>query len=220
MSVKVWDKVTGKRGAAQSWLSVFLCLSPSLSLGGTWKSYCLHSLSLTWWSIVSLSPSGQNESGIAVHNDRIYVVGGYSIWTNEPLACIQVRDFRFTLPAVVILHTYQIECDVNNVSMNLLVMLLVCCSCSEAKRRDIRCIKLLHTSRVLKQRDLRARQSQSDSTLTLPTLHSLCNVDENIYIFKKSGFPYHVLNILYHISSWLSLTVWSNMFLATFLQFF
>ncbi|CAB1333667.1 unnamed protein product [Coregonus sp. 'balchen'] len=35
---------------------------------------------------------GQNESGVAVHDDRIYVVGGYSIWTNEPLACIQVLD--------------------------------------------------------------------------------------------------------------------------------
>lgn len=34
--------------------------------------------------------TGQNESGVAVHDDRIYVVGGYSIWTNEPLACIQV----------------------------------------------------------------------------------------------------------------------------------
>lgn len=33
---------------------------------------------------------GQNESGVAVHNGRIYLVGGYSIWTNEPLACIQV----------------------------------------------------------------------------------------------------------------------------------
>lgn len=33
---------------------------------------------------------GQNESGVAVHNERIYLVGGYSIWTNEPLACIQV----------------------------------------------------------------------------------------------------------------------------------
>lgn len=38
----------------------------------------------------SLSTAGQNESGVAVHDDRIYVVGGYSIWTNEPLACIQV----------------------------------------------------------------------------------------------------------------------------------
>uniref|UniRef100_A0AAZ3PVY4 BTB domain-containing protein n=1 Tax=Oncorhynchus tshawytscha TaxID=74940 RepID=A0AAZ3PVY4_ONCTS len=36
--------------------------------------------------------TGQNESGVAVHDDRIYVVGGYSIWTNEPLACIQVLD--------------------------------------------------------------------------------------------------------------------------------
>ncbi|KAI4567645.1 hypothetical protein MJG53_020754 [Ovis ammon polii x Ovis aries] len=35
---------------------------------------------------------GQNESGVAVHNERIYLVGGYSIWTNEPLACIQVLD--------------------------------------------------------------------------------------------------------------------------------
>ena len=39
-----------------------------------------------------LPPSGQNEAGVAVHDDRIYVVGGYSIWTNEPLACIQVRS--------------------------------------------------------------------------------------------------------------------------------
>ncbi|KAG8124015.1 hypothetical protein E2320_019364, partial [Naja naja] len=31
----------------------------------------------------------QNESGVAVHNGRIYLVGGYSIWTNEPSACIQ-----------------------------------------------------------------------------------------------------------------------------------
>ncbi|KAJ8411515.1 hypothetical protein AAFF_G00163230 [Aldrovandia affinis] len=36
--------------------------------------------------------TGQNESGVAVHSDRIYIVGGYSIWTNEPLACIQVLD--------------------------------------------------------------------------------------------------------------------------------
>ncbi|XP_045862135.1 kelch-like protein 32 isoform X4 [Meles meles] len=36
--------------------------------------------------------TGQNESGVAVHNERIYLVGGYSIWTNEPLACIQVVD--------------------------------------------------------------------------------------------------------------------------------
>ncbi|KAG7255471.1 LOW QUALITY PROTEIN: hypothetical protein CRUP_017891, partial [Coryphaenoides rupestris] len=36
--------------------------------------------------------TGQNESGVAVHDDRIYVVGGYSIWTNEPLACIQVLN--------------------------------------------------------------------------------------------------------------------------------
>lgn len=48
--------------------------------------------------VPALSSPGQNESGVAVHDDRIYVVGGYSIWTNEPLACIQVRDvaFRFS----------------------------------------------------------------------------------------------------------------------------
>lgn len=40
--------------------------------------------------LASFSAAGQNESGVAVHDDRIYVVGGYSIWTNEPLACIQV----------------------------------------------------------------------------------------------------------------------------------
>lgn len=40
--------------------------------------------------LASFSTAGQNESGVAVHDDRIYVVGGYSIWTNEPLACIQV----------------------------------------------------------------------------------------------------------------------------------
>ncbi|XP_021098333.1 kelch-like protein 32 isoform X5 [Heterocephalus glaber] len=36
--------------------------------------------------------TGQNESGVAVHNGRIYLVGGYSIWTNEPLACIQIMS--------------------------------------------------------------------------------------------------------------------------------
>ncbi|XP_030051496.1 LOW QUALITY PROTEIN: kelch-like protein 32 [Microcaecilia unicolor] len=36
--------------------------------------------------------TGQNESGVGVHSGRIYLVGGYSIWTNEPLACIQVLD--------------------------------------------------------------------------------------------------------------------------------
>ncbi|KAM4735617.1 kelch-like protein 32 isoform 1-T1 [Anableps anableps] len=45
------------------------------------------------WTRCSFSLlTGQNESGVAVHDDRIYVVGGYSIWTNEPLACIQVLD--------------------------------------------------------------------------------------------------------------------------------
>nr|XP_032651064.1 kelch-like protein 32 [Chelonoidis abingdonii] len=38
--------------------------------------------------------TGQNESGVAVHNGRIYLVGGYSIWTNEPLACIQKLQKR------------------------------------------------------------------------------------------------------------------------------
>nr|XP_042713551.1 kelch-like protein 32 isoform X6 [Chrysemys picta bellii] len=40
--------------------------------------------------------TGQNESGVAVHNGRIYLVGGYSIWTNEPLACIQKRKRMFS----------------------------------------------------------------------------------------------------------------------------
>ncbi|XP_063054373.1 kelch-like protein 32 [Engraulis encrasicolus] len=45
------------------------------------------------WTRCSFSLlTGQNEAGVAVHEDRIYVVGGYSIWTNEPLACIQVLD--------------------------------------------------------------------------------------------------------------------------------
>ncbi|XP_068793943.1 kelch-like protein 32 isoform X2 [Struthio camelus] len=45
------------------------------------------------WTRCSFSMlTGQNESGVAVHNGRIYLVGGYSIWTNEPLACIQVLD--------------------------------------------------------------------------------------------------------------------------------
>lgn len=44
------------------------------------------------FALSSLSSAGQNESGVAVHDDRIYVVGGYSICTNEPLACIQVSD--------------------------------------------------------------------------------------------------------------------------------
>ncbi|XP_008117477.1 kelch-like protein 32 isoform X3 [Anolis carolinensis] len=45
------------------------------------------------WTRCSFSMlTGQNESGVAVHNGRIYLVGGYSIWTNEPSACIQVLD--------------------------------------------------------------------------------------------------------------------------------
>ncbi|XP_048882458.1 kelch-like protein 32 isoform X1 [Brienomyrus brachyistius] len=45
------------------------------------------------WSRCTFSLlTGQNEAGVAVHSDRIYVVGGYSIWTNEPLSCIQVLD--------------------------------------------------------------------------------------------------------------------------------
>ncbi|XP_053287562.1 kelch-like protein 32 isoform X2 [Pleuronectes platessa] len=52
-----------------------------------------YNMDLDQWTRCSFSLlTGQNESGIAVHDDRIYVVGGYSIWTNEPLACIQVLD--------------------------------------------------------------------------------------------------------------------------------
>ncbi|XP_061805392.1 kelch-like protein 32 [Nerophis lumbriciformis] len=52
-----------------------------------------YNLDVDQWTRCSFSLlTGQNESGVAVHDDRIYVVGGYSIWTNEPLACIQVLD--------------------------------------------------------------------------------------------------------------------------------
>ncbi|KAM9798571.1 kelch-like protein 32 [Neosynchiropus ocellatus] len=52
-----------------------------------------YSMDLDQWTRCNFSLlTGQNESGVAVHDDRIYVVGGYSIWTNEPLACIQVLD--------------------------------------------------------------------------------------------------------------------------------
>ncbi|XP_068586189.1 kelch-like protein 32 isoform X1 [Cebidichthys violaceus] len=52
-----------------------------------------YNMDLDQWTRCSFSLlTGQNESGVAVHDDRIYVVGGYSIWTNEPLACIQVLD--------------------------------------------------------------------------------------------------------------------------------
>uniref|UniRef100_A0A3Q2Y297 Kelch-like family member 32 n=1 Tax=Hippocampus comes TaxID=109280 RepID=A0A3Q2Y297_HIPCM len=52
-----------------------------------------YNLDMDQWTRCSFSLlTGQNESGVAVHDDRIYVVGGYSIWTNEPLACIQVLD--------------------------------------------------------------------------------------------------------------------------------
>ena len=94
-------------------LPLFISLSAPW---GMWKSYCQNALCLAQWSIVSaLSSSGQNESGIAVHDDRIYVVGGYSIWTNEPLACIQVGDeaFRFTFTTVAILQNDQTLCDMN-----------------------------------------------------------------------------------------------------------
>ncbi|KAL2084837.1 hypothetical protein ACEWY4_020355 [Coilia grayii] len=53
---------------------------------------CYH-IDVDQWTRCSFSLlTGQNEAGVAVHEDRIYVVGGYSIWTNEPLACIQVLD--------------------------------------------------------------------------------------------------------------------------------
>uniref|UniRef100_A0AAV2MBJ5 BTB domain-containing protein n=1 Tax=Knipowitschia caucasica TaxID=637954 RepID=A0AAV2MBJ5_KNICA len=52
-----------------------------------------YNMDMDQWTRCSFSLlTGQNESGVAVHDDRIYVVGGYSIWTNEPLACIQVLD--------------------------------------------------------------------------------------------------------------------------------
>ncbi|KAM6460700.1 kelch-like protein 32 isoform 3-T6 [Liasis olivaceus] len=52
-----------------------------------------YSIDADQWTRCSFSMlTGQNESGVAVHNGRIYLVGGYSIWTNEPSACIQVLD--------------------------------------------------------------------------------------------------------------------------------
>ncbi|XP_030901310.1 kelch-like protein 32 isoform X8 [Melopsittacus undulatus] len=52
-----------------------------------------YSIDADQWTRCSFNMlTGQNESGVAVHNGRIYLVGGYSIWTNEPLACIQVLD--------------------------------------------------------------------------------------------------------------------------------
>uniref|UniRef100_A0A8B9LTN6 Kelch like family member 32 n=1 Tax=Astyanax mexicanus TaxID=7994 RepID=A0A8B9LTN6_ASTMX len=52
-----------------------------------------YNIDLDQWTRCTFSLlTGQNEAGVAVHDDRIYVVGGYSIWTNEPLACIQVLD--------------------------------------------------------------------------------------------------------------------------------
>uniref|UniRef100_A0AAR2LVP2 Kelch-like family member 32 n=1 Tax=Pygocentrus nattereri TaxID=42514 RepID=A0AAR2LVP2_PYGNA len=52
-----------------------------------------YSIDMDQWTRCTFSLlTGQNEAGVAVHDDRIYVVGGYSIWTNEPLACIQVLD--------------------------------------------------------------------------------------------------------------------------------
>ncbi|XP_063009117.1 kelch-like protein 32 isoform X2 [Melospiza melodia melodia] len=52
-----------------------------------------YSIDTDQWTRCSFNMlTGQNESGVAVHNGRIYLVGGYSIWTNEPLACIQVLD--------------------------------------------------------------------------------------------------------------------------------
>lgn len=89
-------------------LSLFISFSASWE---TWKSYCQNAPCSAQWSIVSaLSSSGQNESGIAVHDDRIYVVGGYSIWTNEPLACIQVRDVAL-----------RFSCDMNSAIHMLLI---------------------------------------------------------------------------------------------------
>ncbi|XP_058881599.1 kelch-like protein 32 isoform X1 [Acipenser ruthenus] len=52
-----------------------------------------YDIDMDQWTRCSFSLlTGQNESGVAVHSGRIYLVGGYSIWTNEPLACIQVLD--------------------------------------------------------------------------------------------------------------------------------
>lgn len=158
-------------------------LSPFISLSaswGTWKSYCQIALCLAQWSIVSaLSSSGQNESGIAVHDDRIYVVGGYSIWTNEPLACIQVRDvaFRFSFIIIVILPNDQI-CDINKWCEYSYPVLFTCWSYSEVKHqhtdyKKIHCTKLHHTSCIVKQwagpRVSEEYQSFTSTSLILPS---------------------------------------------------
>lgn len=62
----------------------------SLSAKGLIKTCKKNGCIFPFYSI--LFTLGQNESGVAVHNERIYLVGGYSIWTNEPLACIQVSS--------------------------------------------------------------------------------------------------------------------------------
>lgn len=63
----------------------------------TFETYSMH----TGKFLFFFPFKGQNESGIAVHNGRIYLVGGYSIWTNEPLACIQVRNQELNLQRFV-----------------------------------------------------------------------------------------------------------------------
>lgn len=113
-------------------------LSPFISLSasrGTWKSYCLNALCLAQWNnLPALSSPGQNESGVAVHDDRIYVVGGYSIWTNEPLACIQVRDAAFTFGLITVVTRQN---TIRWSDRNSAFLPIISCTFSEVKQQHM-----------------------------------------------------------------------------------
>lgn len=76
-------------------LKLSICCQVHLHLTTELWHSVLKGLIKHWKWLLSFFALGQNESGVAVHNGRIYLVGGYSIWTNEPLACIQVSDLGF-----------------------------------------------------------------------------------------------------------------------------
>nr|XP_032832612.1 kelch-like protein 32 [Petromyzon marinus] len=52
--------------------------------------YCLDTDQ--WTRCTAALSTGQNEAGVAVHAGKIYLVGGYSILINEPLASVQILD--------------------------------------------------------------------------------------------------------------------------------
>lgn len=132
LASKVWDKVIRAENSSRSILPLhtlrpgpillYLC-PPSASRGGGHIVRMNPPLGTVKHRVGSLSSSGQNESGIAVHDDRIYVVGGYSIWTNEPLACIQVSEVAFGLTLLWYVQNYQI-C---NIDKWIWIQLLIYC---------------------------------------------------------------------------------------------